>query len=201
MRTFPLFVSFDGKPPLVVGGGPLAAVKARLLLMRADRVDVAAETLDPELANLENEGKVVLQPAHPGVDQIRGRPLVISATEIEGEDARIAEIAHALGVPVNVPDRPALCTALLPAIVDRGELTVAIGTSAAAPVLAQRLRARLEHELHPRLGELARLAGTFRGRVAGALPEARAAAVYGKRSSTVRPPTPCSRVMKRWPAG
>ncbi|WP_204376973.1 siroheme synthase [Methyloceanibacter methanicus] len=171
MRTFPLFVSFDGKPPLVVGGGPLAAVKARLLLMRADRVDVAAETLDPELANLENEGKVVLQPAHPGVDQIRGRPLVISATEIEGEDARIAEIAHALGVPVNVPDRPALCTALLPAIVDRGELTVAIGTSAAAPVLAQRLRARLEHELHPRLGELARLAGTFRGRVAGALPE------------------------------
>lgn len=171
MRTFPIFVSFDGKPPLVVGGGPLAAIKTRLLLKRAGHVDVAAETLSPELSDLEAEGKVVLQPAHPGVDQIRGRPLVISATEIDGEDARIAEIAHSLGVPVNVPDRPALCTAVLPAIVDRGEVTVAVGTSAAAPVLAQRLRAWLENELHPRLGDLAELAGQFRHRVAERLPE------------------------------
>ncbi|BAQ16344.1 siroheme synthase CysG [Methyloceanibacter caenitepidi] len=171
MRTFPIFVRFDGKPPLVVGGGPLAAIKTRLLLKRADRVDVAAEGLNPELSSLEAEGKVVMQPAHPDMDQIRGRPLVISATEIEDEDARIAEIARALGVPVNVPDRPALCTAALPAIVDRGEVTVAIGTSAAAPVLAQRLRAWLENELHPRLGDLAELAGQFRERVAGSLAE------------------------------
>ena len=94
----------------------------------------------------------------------RGRPLVISATEIDGEDARIAEIAHTLGVPVNVPDRPALCTAVLPAIVDRGEVTVAVGTSAAAPVLAQRLRAWLENELHPRLGDLAGFLGGARHR-------------------------------------
>lgn len=171
MRTFPLFVSFDGKPPLVVGGGSLAAVKARLLLMRADRVDVAAETLDPELSDLVAQGRAVQVAPAPGADEIRGRSLVAAATENDAEDARVAEIARALGVPVNVPDRPALCTALLPAIVDRGELTVAIGTSAAAPVLAQLLRARLEHELHPRLGELARLAGTFRDRVAGVLPE------------------------------
>ncbi|MEM7397361.1 MAG: siroheme synthase CysG [Pseudomonadota bacterium] len=171
MRTFPIFVSFDGRPPLVVGGGPLAAIKTRLLLKRAERVDVAADTLAPELSKFANEGRVVQQPPHPGVDQIRGRPLVISATEHDGEDERIAEMARALGVPVNVPDRPPLCTAALPAIVDRGDVTVAIGTSAAAPVLAQRLRARLEHELHPRLGDLANLAGEFRDRVAEALPE------------------------------
>ena len=104
--------------------------------------------------------------AKPGIDQLRGRPLVIAATEDDEEDARVSAIARALGVPVNVPDRPELCTFALPAIVDRGEVTVAIGTSGASPVLAQRLRAWLEQELHPRLDALAKLAGEFRGPVA-----------------------------------
>ena len=73
-------------------------------------------------------------------------------------------------MPVNVPDRPELCSFALPAIVDRGEVTVAIGTSGAAPVLAQRLRAWLERELHPRLDAVAKLAAEFRGRVAERLP-------------------------------
>ena len=170
MRTFPIFVSFEGKPPLVVGGGELAAVKARLLLKRAPVVDVAAKQVVPELAALAEAGQVALIAALPGIDQLRGRPLVIAATEDEKEDARVSAIARALGVPVNVPDRPELCTFALPAIVDRGEVTVAIGTSGASPVLAQRLRAWLEQELHPRLDALARLAAELRGPVAEKVP-------------------------------
>jgi uroporphyrin-III C-methyltransferase / precorrin-2 dehydrogenase / sirohydrochlorin ferrochelatase len=170
MRTFPIFVSFEGKSPLVVGGGELAAVKTRLLLKRAPLVDVAASEVVSELAALVDEGAVSLVPALPGIDQLRGRPLVISATEDDKEDARVSAIARALGVPVNVPDRPELCTFVLPAIVDRGEVTVAIATSGAAPVLAQRLRAWLEQELHPRLDALARLAGEFRAAVADKVP-------------------------------
>lgn len=170
MRTFPIFVSFEGKPPLVVGGGELAAIKARLILKRADVVEVAAAALVPELTELADAGKVMQVVAQPGIDQLRGRPLVISATENDEEDARVSAIARALGVPINVPDRPELCTFALPAIVDRGEVTVAIGTSAAAPVLAQRLRAWLERELSPRLDALAKLAGEFRGPVAEKLP-------------------------------
>jgi len=170
VRTFPIFVSFEGKSPLVVGGGELAAMKVRLLLKRAPSVDVAASEVVAELTALVEQGVVSLVPALPGIDQLRGRPLVISATEDDKEDTRVSAIARALGVPVNVPDRPELCTFVLPAIVDRGEVTVAIGTSGAAPVLAQRLRAWLEQELHPRLDALARLAGEFRGAVADKIP-------------------------------
>ena len=173
MRTFPIFVSVERKPPLVTGGGELAAMKTRLLLKRAEIVDVAAEVLGPELVELERAGRVALIAAQPGVDQIRGRPLVIAATSDDDEDARVAAIARALGVPVNVPDKPALCSFVMPAIVDRGEVTVAIGTEGTSPVLAQRLRAWLERELHPRLDALARLAGDFRDAVADKLPAGR----------------------------
>jgi uroporphyrin-III C-methyltransferase / precorrin-2 dehydrogenase / sirohydrochlorin ferrochelatase len=173
MRTFPIFVSVERKPPLVTGGGELAAIKARLLLKRSEIVDVAADRLVPELAALERACRVVLIAAQPGVDQIRGRPLVIAATGDDGEDARVAAIARALGVPVNVPDKPALCSFVMPAIVDRGEVTVAIGTSGSSPVLAQGIRAWLERELHPRLDALARLAGDFRDAVAEKLPAGR----------------------------
>src|SRR5262245_11351575 len=174
MRTFPIFISVDRKPPLVTGGGELAAVKARLLLKRAETVDVAADRLGLELAELERAGRVALVAAQPGVDQVRGRPMVIAATGDDTEDARIAAIARALGVPVNVPDKPALCTFVMPAIVDRGEVTIAIGTEGASPVLAQRLRAWLERELPPRLDRLARIARDFRDRVASKLPAGRA---------------------------
>jgi uroporphyrin-III C-methyltransferase/precorrin-2 dehydrogenase/sirohydrochlorin ferrochelatase len=181
MSSFPIFVELGGVAPLVVGGGELAAAKVRLLLKRAQRVAVAADRLVPELAALEAKGTIERLEAGPGVDRIRGRPLVISATGDGEEDARVSALARSLGVPVNVPDRPELCSFILGAIVDRGAVTVAIGTEGAAPVLATRLRAILERELHPRLGRLAQVAASYRDAVARRLPAGAARRAFWER--------------------
>jgi uroporphyrin-III C-methyltransferase/precorrin-2 dehydrogenase/sirohydrochlorin ferrochelatase len=170
MQSFPIFIRLDQVPPLVVGGGELAAIKVRLLLKRAPIVNVAATRLCPAMTALMDDGRVTVSADPIDIETLRGRPLVISASDDDQKDARISEMARSLGVPVNVPDRPELCSFALGAIVDRGTVTVAIGTEGAAPLLATRLRADLEQSLDPRLGRLADIAREYRDRVADHLP-------------------------------
>ncbi|CAN0092140.1 unnamed protein product, partial [Phaeothamnion confervicola] len=162
MASFPIFVELGEVPPLVAGGGELAAAKVRTLLKRAARVTLCARQIVPALAEIVARGGIERLHRAPCENDIRGRPLVVSATGDADEDARISALARGLGVPVNVPDKPALCTFGFGAIVDRGAVTVAIGTDGAAPILATHLRARLERDLHPRLGRLAEIARAYR---------------------------------------
>ena len=157
-------------PPLVVGNTGLAVIKTRLLLKRAAKVAIATDAVTPELQALLDAGQIEIVAAAADIALIKGRPLVISATGDLNEDARVSAIARSLGVPVNVPDRPELCTFSLASIVDRGPVTVAIGTEGAAPVLATQIRARLEQDLHPRLGRLAEIARAYRPAVADRVP-------------------------------
>jgi uroporphyrin-III C-methyltransferase/precorrin-2 dehydrogenase/sirohydrochlorin ferrochelatase len=163
---FPIFIEVGDVPPLVVGTTPLAVAKARLLLKRARSVALVAAGATPDLAALLSDGRAVLVAGTVDSAVVKGRPLVISATGDDAEDARVSRLARELGVPVNVPDRPELCTFSLASIVDRGTVTVAIGTEGAAPVLATRLRAMLEQQLHPRFGRIADIAREYRPAVA-----------------------------------
>ena len=176
--SFPVFIDLAAVPPLVVGGTVLALAKVRLLLRRAGCVTVAASALADGFGALIAAGQVELLRRPPTEADVRGRPLVVSATQDDSEDARISAIARALGVPVNVPDRAHLCSFSLGAIVDRGTVTVAIGTEGAAPILATQLRTRLERELSPRLGRLADIAREERAAVAAALPPGPARRAY-----------------------
>ncbi|MGI9411159.1 MAG: precorrin-2 dehydrogenase/sirohydrochlorin ferrochelatase family protein, partial [Hyphomicrobiaceae bacterium] len=172
MRTFPAFIDVTGQPPLIFGGGDMAAIKARLIAKRAPQIEIATPEPGDAVSRLADDGVVAIVDAEPTISTLRGRPFVIAATDDDNLNAEISAIAKSLGVPVNVPDRPTLCSFFLPAIVDRSEVTIAISTDGHAPVLAQRLRAWLENELNPKLGELARIAGQFRDRVARTVPDA-----------------------------
>lgn len=162
MRYFPMFIKLAGRRAVVVGSGEEAARKTRLLLKTEAEIVVAAPALDPEFASEAASGRIRRAPAALSADTFADAALVFVATGCAGADAASAALAKAAGALVNVVDRPDLCDAVTPAIVDRDPVVVAIGTEGAAPVLARQIKSRVEAMLEPRLGDLAALAGRLR---------------------------------------
>ena len=174
MRYFPTFFDLSGKPCLVVGGGEAAARKIRLLRKAHAQVTVIARRPNAEIEDLAAREEIAVLRRGFVAGDLRGRALVIGADEDDTVDTRVAEAAKAHGVPVNIVDRPELSSFTVPAMVDRDPVVVAISSGGAAPVLARRLRARIEALLPARLGRLARLAESFRDSVKATRPEATA---------------------------
>jgi uroporphyrin-III C-methyltransferase / precorrin-2 dehydrogenase / sirohydrochlorin ferrochelatase len=166
MRYLPVFLDLAAGPVVLVGSGTAALAKLRLLRAANARVrwyrDEAAGP-SPEDAN------EIISGAAPDAVDLTDAVAVVAANGGPADEA-IAARARASRVPVNVVDRPELSTFIVPAIVDRGDVVVAIGTGGLAPVLARRLRARVETLLPSRIGELAALMGRYRARLARALP-------------------------------
>lgn len=165
MRHFPLFLDLQDRDVLIVGGGGAAARKALVLAGCQARVSVVAERPDEALIEAAVAGRIRLQPRPFTAADVDGRTLVVSATEDKDLDTLVSAAARARDVPVNVVDRPALCTFLWPAIVDRDPLTVAVCSGGASPVLARSVRARIEAMLPANLGRLARFADSFRAAI------------------------------------
>jgi uroporphyrin-III C-methyltransferase/precorrin-2 dehydrogenase/sirohydrochlorin ferrochelatase len=174
MKFFPMFLRMTGRDVVIIGGGETAAQKARLMLKTEARIVLAAPELEPELAALVAEGRAVQLAeeitAETAADVFANAALVFVCTEDEECDVRMAQIVREAGALVNVVDRPDLCEANTPSLVDRDPLVVAIGTEGAAPVLARQIKTRLEEMLEPRLGELVALGGRLRDAVAKDVP-------------------------------
>jgi uroporphyrin-III C-methyltransferase / precorrin-2 dehydrogenase / sirohydrochlorin ferrochelatase len=150
MRYFPIFLDLRGRRVLLVGGGDVAARKAALL-RRAGAEIVAASRFDPA--------------------DLPGCALAVAAGATDAEAEGLSVAARAAGIPVNVVDRPELCSCIMPAIVDRDPVAIAIGSGGAAPVLARLLRARIEAAVPSAFGRLAALADGFRTEIRRRLPD------------------------------
>src|SRR6056297_2243996 len=171
MDFLPVFLRLQDVPCLIVGGGETASRKFRLLAAAGARVTVVAPGLVAELASARHDEALVhvdaeFEPAH-----LDGQRLVIAATSDRSLNRWVAELADGRGVPCNVVDDPGSCRFIMPAIVDRSPVMVAISSGGTAPVLVRRLREKIEALLPARLGALAALAGRWRSRVAGRLRE------------------------------
>jgi uroporphyrin-III C-methyltransferase / precorrin-2 dehydrogenase / sirohydrochlorin ferrochelatase len=158
-------MNLRGRTCLLVGGGEVAARKARLLLAAGAHVTVVAPRLGATLARLAEEGSVAHRAGEFSEDALNGNALVFAATDDAAVNRAVHAAATARGIPVNVTDRPDLCTFILPSIVDRSPVIVAVSSGGAAPVLARLLRARLETLIPASYGRLAELVAAFRERV------------------------------------
>jgi uroporphyrin-III C-methyltransferase/precorrin-2 dehydrogenase/sirohydrochlorin ferrochelatase len=171
LLVFPAFHKVAGRTVLVVGDGSEAAAKVRLLQETEAHIRLVAEHPSPELAALIAEGGLEhrAEPFRP--DDVEGAVLVFAASGERAEDAAVVAAARAKTIPANAVDIPELCDFYTPALVNRAPVAVAITSTGAGPVLAQKLRARIEAMLHPRLGALASLGEQFRGAAERVLPK------------------------------
>jgi uroporphyrin-III C-methyltransferase/precorrin-2 dehydrogenase/sirohydrochlorin ferrochelatase len=171
MEFLPIFLRVKGRPVLVVGGGAVAARKVALLRRAGARIRVVAPLLSAELTPLALSGEIDHDARPFGPNDLDEPEIVVAATGDRHVNEAVAALAGARRIPVNVVDEPALCSFIMPAIVDRGRVVAAISTGGAAPVLARLIRARLELLLHPGIGRLAELSARWRDRVRAALPD------------------------------
>lgn len=173
MEFFPLYLRLNRRPVLVVGGGEVAARKVRLLRRAGAAIQVVSPVVCDELQELLADGEVSWEPRNAIEDDVSpDLALVVAATDDSATNTALSAWAEAAHVWVNVVDQPAACSAITPAIVDRSPLIIAISSGGTAPVYIRRLRAWLEQELPPNLGQLLTWASGWRGRIRAAVPSA-----------------------------
>lgn len=165
MRYFPLFLDIAGKPVLLVGGGDIAARKYALLAEAGAAVTVVAPVLKSELRSALDRGAITWLPREFRADDTDGQWLVIAATNDRGVNAAAADAAKAARIPCNVVDDRELSSFIMPAIIDRSPVQIAVSTGGTSPVLARLIRERLETLLDGSLGALAAFADRWRERI------------------------------------
>ncbi|MGL5337590.1 MAG: siroheme synthase CysG [Aeromonas veronii] len=165
MDYLPIFCRLDNKPVLLVGGGEVAERKARLLLDAGAHLTVVAPELDPELAELAANGSIEWLAGEFVPEQLAGKWLVVAATDRREVNALVYQSANQARIFANVVDDPKRSSFIMPSIIDRSPLMVAISSGGKAPVLARLLREKLEALLPQHLGTVATFAGSLRERV------------------------------------
>ena len=159
---FPVMLSVENRPCLVVGGGGVALRKTLSLVSEQARVTVVAPELASQFEELAEQGQISLQRRVYRSGEAADYVLVFAATDRREVNREVFEDAEAAGVWSNVADDPELCSFHLPARVQRGKLQLAVASGGDAPFVVRRLRQLLEQRLGPEWGEWAEAAGRFR---------------------------------------
>jgi len=159
---FAAFLDLRGKPATVVGGGPVAAQKAEALLRSGARVTVVSPELCARMGELTLLGALRHEAKRFQPGDLVGAEIVIAATDDPAVNEAVSAAARQLRIPVNVADHAALSSFIMPSVVDRPPLQIAISSAGSSPVLARRVRIMIEAALPFALGRLGALAARFR---------------------------------------
>ncbi len=165
MQYYPIFLDLSNQPCLVIGGGFIAERKVESLLSAQGQVSLISPTLTPQLQTWAAEQRITVQqrPYQPG--DMQGFSLVFAATSDEALHRQIADEAKAAGIFLNVVDRPALCSFIVPAIVSQGDLSIAISTNATSPAMAKKIRQELAAQFGPEYDLALQLLARVRERI------------------------------------
>jgi uroporphyrin-III C-methyltransferase/precorrin-2 dehydrogenase/sirohydrochlorin ferrochelatase len=165
MDYFPLFARLTGATCLVAGGGPVALRKVRQLLRAGARTVVVAPNVVEELQTLADAGTISLHKQAFDADMVNGKLFVIAATDSRQINATVAAAATQANCFCNIVDDRELSTAIIPGVVDRSPLLIAVSTGGESPVLTTRIRQQIESQLPESIARLVQFAGQWRDTV------------------------------------
>lgn len=171
MDHLPIFLDVKGRRALLVGGGKVAARKADLLIRAGCNFTVVAPTLNDCMARLMQEHRIEHKTGDLSADDLDGCVLAFGACSDSATNRKLHDLATAAGIPVNVADNPELCDFIMPAVVDRSPLLIAVASGSTAPLLTRMLKARFETTVPAAYGRLAEFAGRYRQRVKDSIPD------------------------------
>jgi uroporphyrin-III C-methyltransferase / precorrin-2 dehydrogenase / sirohydrochlorin ferrochelatase len=168
MRFLPVFLDLQAGPVLLVGGGELARAKLRVLSAAGARIRWFATDANHDVSglNADEVARIEFAAGDPLAADLHG-VIVILCADAGGVGVAMSARARAAGLPVNVMDDLKHSSFIFPAIVDRGDVVVAVGTGGTSPVVARRVRERIEAMLPARIGDLATFIGRFRKSING----------------------------------
>jgi len=144
MKYYPAFLDLRDRPCLVVGGGPVAERKAIVLFDAGADLSVVSPTLTPHLLELADKGKITYHPRNFNEHDLTGMFLAVAATDDDAVNDAVAHACRKAGILVNVATSPDESTFIVPSVVERGDLLIAISTCGDSPALARRVREELE---------------------------------------------------------
>jgi len=171
LELFPVYLDVTGRSCLVVGGGEVACRKVRNLLECGASITVVAPEAEEGIRQLARNREVTWYDREFVETDLEGMFLVFSATNQEGLNEVIAELCKKRNILVNVVDDPPRCTFLVPSVVRRGPLSVAISTGGNSPLFARKLREQLEQIITREHGEFVELLGQAREMAKRAYPD------------------------------
>lgn len=162
MKYYPVFLDINGQNCLVVGGGGVGTRKAISLVESGAKVTVVSPVVTERLQSLARQAVINLKKRAYRSSDVDGMFLVIGATDREHLNRQINRDAEHLNMLCNIADRPEVCNFILPSIVQRGDLVMAISTSGQSPAFAKKLRKDLEVQFGDEYTMFLRLMGGIR---------------------------------------
>lgn len=164
-KCYPVSLNIENKPCLVVGGGKVAERKALTLLEYGAAVKLVAPVVTETLAELARTGKIDLLEDCYRPGYLEGVFLVVGATDDDAVNASVSADCMGRGILVNIVDVPPLGNFYVPAVVRRGSLQIAVSTDGKSPLLARKIKERLEKDFPVRYAEIVDLIGSLREKI------------------------------------
>jgi len=167
---YPIYLDIEDRDVVIIGGGNVCARKAETMMKYGARVTVVSPELTDEIEEWAREGKLAIRRKRYEESDVAGANIVIASTDDQGVNEQIAADCRRLRIPVNVVDVTPLCEFIVPAIIEKGSVQIAISTGGRSPALARTLKEDLQRLVGPEYAEVNDLLGTLRDDAKRVLP-------------------------------